>query len=153
MLYVRKIALLSALYGGARADDFNYRSTQGDNYGPNDWNKVRCGNLETCDGWPDKHESSIGWELEDNQCRWCPETGNQCPQNHRMSPVNLVRDRAIEDNPNWKDCPDWHWMNFEDGSCQWEDMEDSFEISKHALQIHTPMRSNGDINCANSEDT
>ena len=48
MLYVRKIALLSALYGGARADDFNYRSTQGDNYGPNDWNKVRCGNLETC---------------------------------------------------------------------------------------------------------
>lgn len=60
-------------------------------------------------GWPDKHLSSIGWELEENQCLWCPETGNQCPVQHRMSPVNLVRDRAIEDNPNWKDCPDWHW--------------------------------------------
>jgi hypothetical protein len=39
-----------------------------------------------------------------------------------MSPVDLVRDRAIEDNPNWKDCPDWHWyvlhtaLNFKDVS-------------------------------------
>jgi len=41
-------------------------------------------------------------------------------------------------------------MNFEDGSCTWDDMEDSFEISAHALQIHTPMRRNGDIDCANS---
>ena len=41
-------------------------------------------------------------------------------------------------------------MNFEDGSCQWDDMLDSFEISRHALQIHTPMRQNGDIDCANS---
>jgi hypothetical protein len=102
-------------------------------------------------GWPDKHLSSIGWKLDDNQCVSCPDTGNSCPTNHRMSPINLVRDRAIEDHPNWKDCPDWHWMNFEDGTCAWDDMEDSFEISRHALQIHTPMRSNGDINCANSE--
>ena len=42
-------------------------------------------------------------------------------------------------------------MNFEDGTCQWDDMKDSFEISKHALQIHTPMRQNGDIDCANAE--
>jgi hypothetical protein len=42
-------------------------------------------------------------------------------------------------------------MNFEDGSCQWDDMKESFEISKHALQIHTPMRKNGDIDCANAE--
>ncbi len=41
-------------------------------------------------------------------------------------------------------------MNFEDGSCAWEDMEDSFEIARHALQIHTPMRQNGDINCSNA---
>lgn len=132
-------------------DTFNYDKTSGDNYGPQDWMKVDCNNLEDCPGWPDKHESSIGWELESNQCAWCPETGNRCPQNHRMSPVDLVRDRAIEDNPNWKDCPDWHWMNFEDGTCSWEDMEDSFEIARHALQIHTPMRRNGDIDCANSE--
>ena len=61
------------------------------------------------EGWPDKHESSVGFKLDENQCRWCPETGNKCPLDHRMSPVNLVRDRAIEDNKNWKECPDWHW--------------------------------------------
>mmetsp|Transcript_28487 Transcript_28487/g.77135 ORF Transcript_28487/g.77135 Transcript_28487/m.77135 type:complete len:1149 (+) Transcript_28487:390-3836(+) len=151
MFSAKTVAILLALYEGGKADDFNYGATRGDNYGPSDWSRVRCGDLDTCEGWPDKHESSIGWRLEDNQCRWCPETGNKCAQNHRMSPVNLVRDRAIEGNPNWKDCPDWHWMNFEDGSCRWEDMEDSFEISKHALQIHTPMRRNGDINCANAD--
>jgi len=147
----RAIVLISVLSSGVIADNFNYGYTSGDNYGPAEWNLVECNDLETCSGWPDKHESSIGWELEENQCKWCPETGNKCPFNHRMSPVNLVRDRAIEDNPNWKDCPDWHWMNFEDGTCKWDDMEDSFEINEHALQIHTPMRGNGDINCANSE--
>jgi len=149
---VRAIAFISILSSGVTGDDFNYGyNRNGDDYGPADWKKVECNNLETCSGWPDKHESSIGWELRENQCIWCPETGNNCPFNHRMSPINLVRDRAIEDNPNWKDCPDWHWMNFEDGSCKWDDMEESFEINKHALQIHTPMRSNGDINCANAE--
>jgi len=143
--------LILTLFQQVKADNFNYRKTSGDNYGPAEWDKVRCNGLEDCPGWPDKHLSSIGWELEENQCIWCPETGNNCPSNHRMSPVNLVRDRAIEDNPNWKDCPDWHWMNFEDGTCTWDDMRGSFEIARHALQIHTPMRDNGDINCANSE--
>ncbi|KAL3916149.1 MAG: hypothetical protein SGILL_005311 [Bacillariaceae sp.] len=68
-----------------------------------------------------------------------------------MSPVDLVRDRAIEDHPNWKECPDWHWMNFEDGTCDWGDMKGNFEISRHALQIHTPLRSNGDIDCSDSD--
>ena len=37
------------------------------------------------------------------------------------------------------------------GSCQWEDMVDQFEISRHALQIHTPLRNNGDIDCVNAD--
>ncbi|KAL3909150.1 MAG: hypothetical protein SGILL_008201 [Bacillariaceae sp.] len=101
--------------------------------------------------WPDKHLGSIGWELDENMCIHCPLTGNSCPFNHRMSPVDLVRDRAIEDHSNWKECPDWHWMNFEDGSCDWDDMRGHFEISRHALQIHTPQRSNGDIDCSDSD--
>ena len=44
----RVIALISALSSGVNADSFNYRSTKGDDYGPADWNKVSCGNLETC---------------------------------------------------------------------------------------------------------
>jgi len=146
----RVIAFISVL-SGVSADSFNYRYSSGNEYGPADWKKVECNDLDSCEGWPDKHESSVGFKLDENQCRWCPETGNKCPLDHRMSPVNLVRDRAIEDNKNWKECPDWHWMNFEDGTCQWDDMKDSFEISKHALQIHTPMRQNGDIDCANAE--
>jgi hypothetical protein len=41
-------------------------------------------------------------------------------------------------------------MNFEDGSCSWSDMQDQFVINRHALQIHTPLTSDGDIDCANS---
>ena len=42
-------------------------------------------------------------------------------------------------------------MQFEDGSCQWDDMKGHFEINRHALQIHTPMRDNGDIDCADAD--
>ena len=38
-----------------------------------------------------------------------------------------------------------------DGSCVWEDMEDQFEIGRSSLTIHTPLQSNGDIDCVNSE--
>ena len=42
------IALISALSSGVSADSFNYHYTSGDEYGPADWKKVSCGNLETC---------------------------------------------------------------------------------------------------------
>jgi hypothetical protein len=42
-------------------------------------------------------------------------------------------------------------MNFEDGSCEWDDMKGHFEISRHALQIHMPMRSDGDIDCSDAD--
>jgi hypothetical protein len=38
-------------------------------------------------------------------------------------------------------------MQFKDGTCRWEDMTNQFEIARHGLQIHTPLRSNGDIDC------
>ena len=41
-------------------------------------------------------------------------------------------------------------IQFLDGSCEWEDMTNSFEISRHSLQIHTPIRGNGDIDCVNA---
>jgi len=42
------VVLISALFGGAIADDFNYGYTSGDNYGPAEWNKVECNDLDSC---------------------------------------------------------------------------------------------------------
>jgi hypothetical protein len=41
-------------------------------------------------------------------------------------------------------------MNFEDGTCKWDDIGGHFEINRHALQIYTPMRDDGDIDCSNA---
>jgi hypothetical protein len=30
------------------SDSFNFRETSGDDYGPEDWDRVRCDDLETC---------------------------------------------------------------------------------------------------------
>eukprot|EP00980_Cylindrotheca_fusiformis_P006471 scaffold1377_cov126-Cylindrotheca_fusiformis.AAC.16 len=83
------------------ADDFNYRKTEGHDYGPKDWDEP---------GWPDKQIGSVGFKLTDwpNNCEWCPATGNSCGQ-HRQSPIELQRDRADPNSPNWKECEDWHW--------------------------------------------
>ena len=32
----------------AAEDDFNYRRTEGRDYGPADWDEVSCNNLKTC---------------------------------------------------------------------------------------------------------
>jgi len=130
------------------ADLFNFGDTSGRDYGPADWDEVSCNNLDTCPGWPDKLEGSVGWTLTENNCRSCPIEGNSCGQ-HRQSPIDLHRDRAIEGHENEKECPDWHWMQYKDGSCQFDDILDQFEIARHALQIHTPLRANGDIDCEN----
>ena len=42
------IALITALISAVTADDFNYGYTSGNDYGPADWRKVECNNLETC---------------------------------------------------------------------------------------------------------
>lgn len=42
-------SVLVCLLATVAADDlFNYRSTSGNDYGPEDWGKVSCDNLETC---------------------------------------------------------------------------------------------------------
>eukprot|EP00934_Nitzschia_sp_Nitz4_P001807 Nitzschia sp. Nitz4//scaffold177_size45885//17105//21005//NITZ4_007204-RA/size45885-augustus-gene-0.5-mRNA-1//-1//CDS//3329539052//1807//frame0 len=160
----------------AAQDLFNYDSTSGTDYGPEQWNKVSCNDLETCGlnlpfdtqpGWPQKLLGSVGWELQKNECEWCPLTGNSCGQ-HRQSPIDLQRDRAIANGTNWKDCPDWHWyvrpiclemssfngsqycryrIQYLDGTCSWEDMSESFEITRNTLTIHTPITDDGDIDC------
>jgi hypothetical protein len=46
---VSSVFLLAACMKSAEgADDFNYRKTQGRDYGPNDWDEVGCDNLATC---------------------------------------------------------------------------------------------------------
>ena len=47
-------------------DTFNYDQTNGNDFGPSDWDQVRCSNLETCKGWPDPWEMAIDWELKEN---------------------------------------------------------------------------------------
>lgn len=74
----------------AQEDRFNYRETDGKDYGPEEWDKVSCNEVGECPGWPDGWELGIGWELKNNECRWCPETGNNCGL-HRESPINLLR--------------------------------------------------------------
>jgi hypothetical protein len=62
-------------------------------------------------GWPNVYDEAIGWDVNnvDNMCKWCPEEGgNNCGQ-HKQSPIDLHRDRAIAGNANEKECPDWHW--------------------------------------------
>jgi hypothetical protein len=42
-------------------------------------------------------------------------------------------------------------MQYKDGSCDWDDMQGQFSIERHALQIHTPTKSNGDIDCVSPD--
>lgn len=90
-------------------------------------------------------------ERGDSNCRWCPEDGSQNCGLHRQSPIDLKRDRGVDGSPNEKECPDWHWMQYKDDTCDWEDMKDQFTIERHALQIHTPQLRNGDIACQASD--
>lgn len=83
----------------------------------------------------------------ENQCQWCPKGGPQNCGLHRQSPINLERDRSVPGSPNEKECIDWHWMMYEEGACNWNDMKDQFTIERHALQLHIPQLSNGDIDC------
>jgi len=82
-----------------------------------------------------------------NNCEWCVDGGPKNCGVHRQSPINLKRDRGIENGPNEKLCYDWHWMQYKDDTCSWNDMKDQFSIERHALRIEIPTRSNGDIDC------
>jgi hypothetical protein len=93
-------------------------------------------------------------------CESCPATGNSCGVHHQ-SPIDLQRNRAIPNNAFTKECPDWHWMRAEDGSCTWDDLvannhgakdTNNFHIQRHALQINTPVTKSGKLACTPSSD-
>lgn len=91
------------------SDRFNYRETLGNDYGPEDWNKVTCTNLDTCLGWPDGYELGIGWELGDrNSCKWCPADGNHACGVHHQSPIDLLR--TATETGHDTECYDYHWI-------------------------------------------
>ena len=53
----------------ANLDQFTYGDTDtslNNVYGPEQWGRVRCANLDDCLGWPDSWETGIEWELTEN---------------------------------------------------------------------------------------
>ena len=44
-------------------------------------------------------------------------------------------------------------MQYLDGTCTWDDYKDHFTIERHALQIHTPVNGNGDVDCVAPDGT
>jgi len=89
---------------------------------------------------------------EGNNCRNCREDGpyDVCGL-HRQSPIDLKRDRAITGHTNEKECPDWHWMQYRDDTCDWEDMTDQFEIARHSLKLNMPILPNGEYGCQDED--
>eukprot|EP00934_Nitzschia_sp_Nitz4_P000422 Nitzschia sp. Nitz4//scaffold21_size171442//123870//126940//NITZ4_002181-RA/size171442-augustus-gene-0.206-mRNA-1//-1//CDS//3329542471//422//frame0 len=135
-------------------DRFNYRETVGNDYGPEAWDQVECDVVGECPGWPDGWELAVGWELTDNICRYCPASGNNCGL-HSQSPIDLLRSPSTTGHDT--ECHDYHWMAYEDMSCQWHDIikngyteeENNFRIRRHALQVLEPVDENGNLRCDN----
>jgi hypothetical protein len=125
-------------------DQFTYQDTTttspNPQYAPQDWSKVRCGNLQTCTGWPEKYLPSIGWKLHENDCQSCPASGNSCGIHHQ-SPISLERDRAINSSIHHNQCVDVHLMKYHDSSCTFDELvaAQAFKIERHALQIIQPI--------------
>ena len=87
-----------------------------------------------------------------NQCKWCPEgEGDDKCGEHRQSPINLRRSPGVLGGDDEKECPDWHWMQFRDDTCTWDDMKNQFTIQRHALTINVPQMDNGEIDCYSEE--
>ena len=66
---------------------------------------------------------------------------------HKQSPIDLMRFPGVNTHPNAKECIDWHWMQYRDGTCDWEDMKGNFKIERHALQLQMPTQSDGSLDC------
>ena len=86
-----------------------------------------------------------GWELETNSCRYCPEGTDRCGRHHQ-SPIDLERNRAVEEALEYNECIDLHWMKYEDSSCTWEQLEGekAFSIERHALKMSQPLEPGND---------
>ena len=112
--FVRKsclVAILAAviqLVSANNSDRFNYRETVGNDYGPKDWDKVSCSDIGSCQGWPDGYKLGVGWELGENNCKWCPADGNHTCGMHHQSPIDLLRTAAETGHDS--ECHDYHWI-------------------------------------------
>ena len=106
-LLIQFVLVSTALASSGNKDRFNYRETEGTDYGPADWDSVRCSDLGECLGWPDGWELGVGWSLDHNNCEWCPATGNNCGE-HRQSPIDLERSFAMTGHD--PECYDFHWI-------------------------------------------
>lgn len=129
---------------GGNDETFTYKETDeaDEEYGPEDWNRVGCDDLDQCAGWPDDWELGYDWGLENaqNSCRWCPQGSSTCGAHHQ-SPIDLKRNRAINDgSETHRQCIDWHWMKYEDGTCDAQQLRDAnaYSIERHALKITIP---------------
>ncbi|GKY98443.1 hypothetical protein MPSEU_000801800 [Mayamaea pseudoterrestris] len=121
-------------------------------YGQQNWGDVTCDNLEECSGYPDKYLQGKGFSVGgSSNCLWCPENGPQNCGLHRQSPINLERNRGLVGDPMEKECPDWHFMHAQEGSCVWEDLLDQFEIERHALKLKIPVQDDGEIDCVDTD--
>lgn len=136
---------LVPLVSAQNLDQFTYEDTGSYSssnpiFPPPQWDRVRCGNLDACVGWPDKWEEGQGWSLTENFCQWCPAEGNNCGTHHQ-SPINLERNRAIAGNPFENECIDIHWMAYYDSGCTFQQLHDfqAFSIERHGLIMHQPI--------------
>jgi len=150
--------LLVGFSDSNNTDRFNYRATIDTDFGPEEWNQITCDNPGECNGWPDSWELGVGWELGNrNNCAFCPadrnnEENKKCDM-HRQSPINLERAPSISGHDT--ECYDYHWMAYQDGTCDWHDMimngfsrdMNNFKIERHALQILQPIDDTGTLQC------
>ncbi len=115
-------------------DRWNYDQTIERNdgftdYGPSEWDRISCDEgsregLDACIAYTDKWHTGEGWRIRSNSCRWCPlDSPGSCGR-HRMSPINLERNRGIGywendgnlgqgAHPEAEECIDVHWMKYE----------------------------------------
>ena len=93
MKYAKVLLLfLPSLFGVE--DRFNYGSTNGNDYGVEDWSLVTCNQVGNCPGWPDGWKLGIGWKLSQNLCEWCPASSDRNCSLPRQSPIDLLRTPA-----------------------------------------------------------
>lgn len=55
MKKVAALVFVALAQCGQAADDFNYRETNGRDYGPKDWDEVSCNNLSGCVSFSPRH--------------------------------------------------------------------------------------------------
>lgn len=95
------------------SDQFNYRGTVDNDFGPSDWDLVTCDDVGQCLGWPDDWELGVGWGLKDNVCRWCPADGSSNCGDHSQSPIDLLRAPAMTGH-------DTEWYVYNVLYCIWQ---------------------------------